>query len=163
MKLEFKKVNIRNTDHRVILNELLYDPDIAYYIQPFNAYSFEEMEVYYENIKNMNEYLVYDKSVNDYIGYFAVKTNENPVDLRYAVREEYRGLGYSKKMLTDYIISNKIEDVKLTISENNIYSRNIAEDLGFENGELMPGLEEGWYDYTLNDAYNRCSNMERKR
>lgn len=82
-----------------------------------------------------NAYLV--KCNNSIIGYvFLSQQKNNNIYIEYLILKEYRHMGHATNMmreLVDYIFKNydNLENIRLSIDPSNIFSLNVASNLGF--------------------------------
>lgn len=163
MELIFENININNTTHISVLEMIRNDDIIPKYLEIFNLYSLEETVnclCEYEDF-TQNAYLVKDN--DEYVGYLSISFGNHydisDVELRYAILSNFRGNGLAKKMIRQFIIDRKLENVWLTIRDDNLISKNIADELDFKS---VPKVSDKYTDYYLDMAYENIKRANKR-
>ena len=128
LKLEY--INYENIEHLNFLKELILSKDMKYL--------WDLSDVDLQNNKNKEKFIVLNDN-DDKIGYLNISDVVDgrlgsTVSIYYAIKENYRGKGYGKRLISEvnkWLLENKTVDcIVAQVDTQNIHSNNTLTNAG---------------------------------
>ena len=138
--LELTRINYENTEHLKFLKELVLSSDMHYLWDLSN--------VNLNNNQNKDRFIVLNESA-EMIGYLNVSDIVegrfgNTVSIYYAIKENYRGKGYGKRLVSEvnkWLLENKTVDCIVA----QVDTKNINSNYTLTNAGMNKAVEDDEY------------------